>query len=94
MDRAALDAVTPALKDRSKGGCEARIPAVCTRRGVHRHHRRRVRSDNRLVNLLYVCDACHRWIHANVRISREHGFLVRRSADPALVPISRFRQVL
>jgi hypothetical protein len=45
-----------------------------------------VRSDNRLVNLLHCCDACHRHIHAKgLRWARPHGFLLRRSDDPAVI---------
>jgi hypothetical protein len=93
-DAAALDAVTPEVLRRSQGRCEARVPGVCASRGAHRHHRRRVRSDNRVENILYVCLPCHGYIHANVSWSMEHGFLVKRTADPTVIPVGTFRVLI
>ena len=55
--------------------CEARS-VVCTGRCQVLHHilpRSRGGSNGR-GNLLAICDACHRWIHANPILSRQHGW--------------------
>ena len=92
-----LDAVTPALVLRAGGRCEARIVGVCGT-GLalaHRHHKRR-RTDplcsNSLDILLYVCDACHEWIHAHPdKCDGDHLGLLLRTWDKGngYVPISR-----
>lgn len=65
---------------RSYGRCEANTPACPEREheGVHRHHigrRRGVNGGHTADNLLNVCDAGHRFIHANPAISYENGWL-------------------
>lgn len=90
---AALDHATPALKARSMGRCEAGVPGVCTGTGEDRHHRRRVRSDNRLANLMYLCRPCHDWIHRNPMQARTLGLLLVRYQDPEKVPVQKFRRV-
>lgn len=52
------------------------------------HHRRRVRTDNRMSNLVIVCGGadfhgCHQEIHANVAKAELAGWLVRKASDPA-----------
>ena len=84
---AELGKVTPALRARSGGRCEARIRGVCGGAAIHRHHRRpsRVRRDgkaNRLSNLLHLCYFCHSYIHLHQPWSREHGYLLSTESDP------------
>jgi len=77
-----LDRITPALTRRARDRCELSghaltLPACSG--PMHRHHRLR-RSQggtHELSNLLYVCDAHHRWIHDHPRASEGQGWLVR-----------------
>lgn len=96
-DDAALDAATPDLVERSEGRCEAAIPNVCTGTATDRHHRNRNRSDNRLVNLMHLCANCHtldvKSIHQQPDWAKELGFLVKRSQDPAEVPVIKMRRI-
>lgn len=66
--RAELDALRPALAERSGGRCEFTFPAHrCDQRASLIHHRWR-RSQggvNRLWNLLHLCWSCHEYIHRN-----------------------------
>ena len=91
-----LDDVTPALLQRAGGKCEARIIGVCgTGQAIaHRHHKRR-RTDplcaNTLDILIYVCDACHTWIHAHPdECDGDHLGLLLKTWDKGngYVPIS------
>lgn len=52
------------------------------------HHRRRIRTDNRMCNLIAVCGGadvhgCHQEIHANVAKAEKAGWLVKKAFDPA-----------
>lgn len=52
------------------------------------HHRQRIRTNNRLSNLVAVCGGadvpgCHQEIHANVSKAEEAGWLVRKGFNPA-----------
>lgn len=52
--------------------------ADCTGRGIEFHHktpRKRGGSDD-LGNLLWVCRACHDWIHASPELSHKLGVLI------------------
>ena len=89
-----LDDITPALLERAGGKCEVRIVGVCgTGLAIaHRHHKR-LRDDPLCVNtldiLLYACDACHRWIHANPKMAYDLGLLIRKwDKGNGYVPIS------
>lgn len=63
--------------------CAARIVPGCTGRAQHRHHRKlRRHGDERPVNLLPVCFACHEFIHRNVAWARSWGLIVPSWADP------------
>ena len=93
---AQLNALTPALLQRSGGICEARIPGKCIHVAVHRHHRKVGRgkgSQDSVAALLHVCDVCHEWIHHHPKISRLQGYLVTRTQDPCTVPVVRLRKV-
>jgi hypothetical protein len=88
-----LDAVTPDLIKRSGGQCEARIVMVCGS-GMsiaHRHHklpRSNPACTNDLDNLLYVCQACHSWIHGHPKEAYALGLLRRSTSAPNYTPIS------
>ena len=90
-----LDELTPALYRRSKGLCQARVSPQCRGRGEHRHHRKvgRGKGTNTIENLMHVCNRCHEHIHLHVTESRELGFLVKRTDDPADIPFSAIRKV-
>lgn len=70
-------AVAEAVIDRSGGGCEVQFVPVCTGRAEHLHHRKISGREHLVSNLLHVCGACHRWIHAHPAASYEHGWLVK-----------------
>ena len=67
-----------AVRARSGGYCEARLPG-CTRQAEHAHHRK-MRSQggsHRTVNLLDVCLSCHDHIHlVDVAGAYERGHLL------------------
>jgi hypothetical protein len=75
-----LDAITPALLERSHGVCEILVSAKCHYWGEHRHHVLPVSDGgkNLLTNLLHICLECHDWIHNQHPIeAREAGWLAR-----------------
>lgn len=76
--KAAFSAETRAAALRRSGGrCEALTP-VCRDKASHLHHiRLRKSGDASLENALYVCCACHTYIHSNVAESYERGWLKR-----------------
>jgi len=74
MPRQSVDDVA----ERAASCCEATTP-VCTYRPEQIHHRR-MRSQgggDEPANLLYVCAACHRFIHDHPAESYERGWLMR-----------------
>ncbi len=84
-------AVRALLVQRSRGMCE-----LCRRApGTDAHHRRPKgmggdkRPDTHAVtNGVWVCSPCHHdRIHAHPAAARADGWMVRQSADPALVPL-------
>jgi hypothetical protein len=66
-----------AVRERSGGKCEARIPSVCTGRATDAHHvKMRSRGGKHdPSNLLDVCRRCHDWIGSNPRSATQVGFL-------------------
>lgn len=67
--------------------CQARVSQRCAGESAHTHHRNRDRKDNRPVNLMRVCAFCHDWIHNNVELAYQLGFLVHSWDDPAEIPV-------
>jgi hypothetical protein len=68
----------------------------CSHKGcsgtLHVHHRVR-RSQcgtNDPANLITLCDACHRWVHANPYAARALGLLLRHGEDPAAIAVRHF----
>jgi hypothetical protein len=47
-------------------------------RAVHVHHRhlRKHGGSDYAENLLDLCDACHKWVHAHPKVSYENGWLI------------------
>ena len=76
-----LAEATVALVDWTGGGCQARIPGVCTGLGECAHHRLR-RSQggtDDILNLVWVCRACHiTWIHRYPHDAAARGLLIMR----------------
>lgn len=65
------------------GPCNARIVGICSGMAAHRHHRKlRRHGDERPVNLLEVCPACHTHIHAEPAWSISWGLIVPSWDDP------------
>lgn len=83
------------VRRRSGNWCEVRATEVCRGRATQFHHRKlRAHGDNREVNCLHVCDACHDHVHAkdgrgSIGKSRLMGWLVVSTMDPAEVPVRR-----
>lgn len=69
-----------AVFERADGECEARVDVGCSGACEQIHHvGGRVGPDpHRLDNLLGVCAACHRLIHANPAWARERGLMRSR----------------
>ena len=62
--------------------CDLRGPR-CNGIGVHTHHRQlRRHGDESAANKMRVCAACHVFIHENVKLSYDKGWLVHSWDDP------------
>lgn len=71
--------------------CEVMKRGVCTNQGFHWHHRK-LRSqggEHTVENGLYICHACHEYIHAHPKESYEKGWLVKSFGKPETVPVKR-----
>lgn len=82
---------------RSNGDCEVRIVGFCLGRASNFQHRKN-RSQGGLFlpsNGLDVCGSgttgCHGWIHSHPKLSRDNGWMVRGSDDPAEVPFRHWQ---
>ena len=51
----------------SEGKCEC-----CGKKGEHIHHRDRDRSNNKYINLIYLCKKCHYDVH--VKMNKDPKF--------------------
>ena len=85
------ETVKAQARRRSGNRCEARS-SVCTGKAERFHHRKLKgmggRSvDNRPVNCLHVCNACHLYMHAHSVLARLMGWIVHSTLDPAEVPV-------
>lgn len=77
------------VKRRSRDDCEIRVSPQCNGDGEQLHHRK-MRSQggpDLVVNLVHVCNACHRWVHRHVSAAYSRGYLVRSVHDPADRPL-------
>lgn len=81
------EAVAKAVLDRSEGHCEVMNPFTCTGFGEHLHHRKISGREHTVENVVNVCSADHRWIHANPAESYRLGWLVKMNYDPGEVPM-------
>lgn len=92
---AELRHATALLTARSGGRCEIGLPE-CRGAFRERHHRQRRNPrdpiSNDLANLLAVCRSCHQWAHAHPTVSRDHGWIVPKWADPRDVAVRRASQ--
>lgn len=85
--------VKATIRSRGQALCElcSQFTSDCTA------HHRRVRGmgstkrpeTNAVSNGLWVCAMCHHRIHSHPQQSYENGWLVKQSADPALIPVLR-----
>ena len=78
--------VTAAEVRERDGFCCAR----CGQGGsLHVHHRvpRSQGGMDIAANLITLCHACHRYVHAHPYGARREGLLLRRDRDPAVVPV-------
>ena len=76
-------AARTAVAERAQGLCEGRCATNCTGQGHHAHHvRTRAQGgSDELGNLLWLCNNCHSWVHANPERSYTLG-LLRRMGEP------------
>jgi 5-methylcytosine-specific restriction endonuclease McrA len=84
-----LERAKPLLRARSGGFCEVRAWNRCQTLGTQVHHRKR-RSQggaHALSNCLWVCFACHTFIHMAGGKAYDQGWLVRSGDDPAEIPV-------
>lgn len=84
-----------------KATIRSRAQNLCEICGQHTsdcvaHHRRprgmggTNRADTNVVsNGLWLCGACHLRVESHRQLAYENGWLVRQSADPALIPVLR-----
>lgn len=89
-----LDHMRPLLLERADFQCEVQIPKICRGRGLVVHHRK-LRSQggtNHPINLLVLCDACHRRVHDFPGLSYAAGWLVRSFEDPVEVTFISYRR--
>ncbi len=80
------DVSDEAIKQRDGNRC-----ARCSNTlNLHVHHRmpRSGGRDERAGNRITLCAFCHRWAHANPLKAMEGGWVVVRTADPALIPVN------
>lgn len=65
------------VRDRSDGRCEAQIRGVCTHVGTMAHHvqRRSQGVNHDPLNLVWICGACHDYVHGNVAWAKSKGLL-------------------
>lgn len=92
------DVVRARLMARSGGFCEVRVSG-CWDEASQAHHRRprglggsRNPQTGQASNGLMVCLPCHDYLERNRIVARDNGWIVRQSADPALVPVHRYRR--
>lgn len=86
MSKDIPQAVRDEVKERSYGGCEARIPGICAGRAVHVHHRRRRSQggEHSAENLLDLCTNCHNYAHANPTFGFRTGLLLHAYDEAAI----------
>lgn len=70
--------IKAAASARAGGQCEWRGP-VCTNSSFVHHHilGRGQGGPGTLENCAHICDACHKFAHANRRLAFEKGWIVR-----------------
>jgi 5-methylcytosine-specific restriction protein A len=84
-----------------KATIRSRAQAICERCGQYSsdcvaHHRRprsmggsRRDGTNAVSNGLWLCSMCHNFVESHRSLAYENGWLVKQSADPALIPVLR-----
>lgn len=77
-----------AVERRSNGVCEARAYFGCVGTGEHAHHvqRRSQGGSDDPGNLLWVCFACHGWIHDHPLLATKAGLLWSVREEPVRHP--------
>lgn len=92
------DVVRARLMARSGGFCEVRA-AGCWDEASQAHHRRprglggsKNPATGQASNGLMVCLPCHSHAESNRAEALDRGWLVRQGADPAAVPVYRYRR--
>jgi 5-methylcytosine-specific restriction endonuclease McrA len=71
-----------AVRARSGGLCEGRVPGVCTGTATDVHEvvsRARGGSVTDMANCVHLCRDCHSWAHNHPAIAATLGLLKRRS---------------
>lgn len=80
--------VADALAERAGGWCEGLIPSVCEGPPQQIHHRK-LRSqggEHDLDTCVFLCHACHSWVHAHPRWAYRAELLVHGWEEPRFPP--------
>lgn len=77
------EAVRRAVRRRSRQCCE-RCGVWCAPSSGEIHHRRNKSQgiDNRLSNLVYLCQTCHEWIGHSPKLAHAEGFHLEHGEAP------------
>ena len=74
----------PAVRKRSGGDCELKIPRVCTGQAAHGHEPL-LRSQGGDITdpdqVLDACPACHRWVHAHPKLAAKRGLIITKRKE-------------
>ena len=75
------DACMAAVRKRSGGRCEARVPGVCVGVASEGHEPGRRGGGRHLdpEQVMHLCWACHRFAHEHPQAARERGLLTQRN---------------
>lgn len=81
-------AVVDAIAERAGDWCEAMIPTVCVGPPQQIHHRqmRSQGGEHTVENGIFLCHACHSWVHAHPRWAYRAGLLVKSFDTPVFPP--------
>jgi hypothetical protein len=70
-----------AVRERSGGRCELKVPGVCTTWGTEGHEPAKRSHGADITNpaeVLWSCPACHAWAHANPKAACAMGILIQK----------------
>lgn len=96
-----VDTPKDTVRERSEGCCEkcgviltqniAGFPEENTARSIHHRHPRRLGGKDSVINLVNLCNGCHRGIHDNEDQAVRDGWLIIDGRHPGRVPFLSHR---